>query len=50
MAYLIAGAGSSPPIQIKAGSWLSRRRETQEAFAERFPRQMDQLKTKRTKR
>jgi len=48
--YLIAGAGSKPPIQIKAGTWLSGRKETQEAFAERFPRQMDQLKTKRTKR
>lgn len=50
MAYLIMGPGSSPPIQIRAGTWLSRRRETQEAFAEKFPRQMDKLKTKRTKR
>jgi hypothetical protein len=50
MIYLIAGAGAEAPIQIRAGTWLSGRAATKEAFAERFPRQMDQLKTKRTKR
>ena len=50
MAYLVAGPGSTPPLRLRAGAWLSSRQETREAFAERFPRQMDQFKPRKKRK
>lgn len=49
LAYLKAGVGSTPPLIMKAGTWLSGRAETKAAFAAAFPDMMDKPKTKKKK-
>lgn len=49
MSYLKAGAGSTPPLSLRDGTWLSGRADTKSAFADQFPAMMSKTKTKKGK-
>jgi hypothetical protein len=49
MAFLKAGAGSTAPLYVRDGTWLSGRADTKAAFADHFPGMMSKTKTKKGK-
>lgn len=49
ISYLKEGAGSTPPIVLRGGAWLSSRADTQAAFADQFPGMMSKTKVKKGK-